>query len=62
MKIILKGMKLLKNVANSRKIDAYKSIFLFKNKKKRVMNAEQQALGNIQSPLYKLLYPDQSSR
>jgi hypothetical protein len=41
-------------VTDSRKLDAYESIFLFKNKKKRMMNDEQQALGNIQSPLFKL--------
>jgi hypothetical protein len=54
------NLKLLKNLTNSRKLDAYESIFLFKNKKKRMMNDEQQAFGNIQSPLFKLLYPDQS--
>jgi hypothetical protein len=27
-----------------------------------MMNDEQQAFGNIQSPLFKLLYPDQSNR
>jgi hypothetical protein len=56
------NLKLLKNVTDSRKLDAYESIFLFKNKKKRMMNDEQQAFGNIQSPLFKLLYPDQSNR
>jgi hypothetical protein len=50
------NLKLLKNVTDSRKLDAYESIFLFK------MNAEHQASGNIQSPLFKLLYPDQSNR
>jgi hypothetical protein len=30
----------LKNVTDSRKLDAYESIFLFKNKKKRMMNDE----------------------
>jgi hypothetical protein len=46
------NLKLWKNVADSRKLDAYESIFLFKNKKKRMMNDEQQALDNIQSPPY----------
>jgi hypothetical protein len=41
------NLKLLKNVTDSRKLDAYQSIFLLKNKKKRMMNDEQQALGNI---------------
>jgi hypothetical protein len=55
-KFHITNLQLLKNVTNSRKLDAYESIFLLKNKKKRLMNDEQQALGNIQSPLFKLLY------
>jgi hypothetical protein len=75
MKIKLKGgwrlcehkfdvinLKLLKNVTNSHKLDAYESMFLFKNKKKRLMNKEWQALGNLQSPLLKLLCLDQGNR
>jgi hypothetical protein len=56
------NLKLLINVTDSRKLDAHESSFLFKNKRKRMKNDEQQALGNIQSPLFKLLYPDQSNR
>jgi hypothetical protein len=33
-------LKLLKNATDSRKLDAYESIFLFKNKKKRMMNSK----------------------
>jgi hypothetical protein len=47
------NLKLLKNVTNLGN--------LFKNKKKQLMNDERQALGNIQSPLFKLLYLDQSN-
>jgi hypothetical protein len=50
------NLKLLKNVTNSRKLDTYESIFLFKNRKKHLMNDERQALGNIQLPLFKLLH------
>jgi hypothetical protein len=39
------NLKLLKNVTNSCKLD--ESIFLFKNRKMRLMNDERQVLGNI---------------
>jgi hypothetical protein len=60
-KFDLSNLKLLKNVTNQHKLDAYESIYLFKNRKKRLMNDATQSLGNIQSPLFKLLYPDQSN-
>jgi hypothetical protein len=41
----LRNLKLLKNVTDSRTLDAFESIFLFKNKKKQMMNDEQQAFG-----------------
>jgi hypothetical protein len=55
------NLKLLKNVTNERKLDSYESILLFKNRKKKLMNDEQQIAGNIKSPLFKLLDEHQSN-
>jgi hypothetical protein len=46
---------MLKNVSNEHKLDAYESIFLYKNRKRQLMNDDRQKLGNIQSPLFKLI-------
>jgi hypothetical protein len=51
----------VKNVTNVRKLDSYESILLFKNRKKKLMNDEQQIAGNIKSPLFKLLDEHQNN-
>jgi hypothetical protein len=51
----LQNLKILKVVTNQKKLDAYESILLYKNRKKKLMNNEQQIHGNIISPLFKLL-------
>jgi hypothetical protein len=38
------------------KLDAYESILLYKNRKKKLMNNEQQIHGNIVSTLFKHLH------
>jgi hypothetical protein len=51
----LQNLKVLKVVTNQKKRDAYESILLYKNLKKKLMNNKQQIHGNIVSPLFKLL-------
>jgi hypothetical protein len=51
----LQNLKMLKVGTNQKKLDAYESIILYKNRKKKLMNNEQQIHGNIVSPLFKLL-------
>jgi hypothetical protein len=55
-KFDLTNLKLLKCVNNHYKLDAYESIYLFKNRKRQLMNDEMQKFGNIQSPLFKLMW------
>jgi hypothetical protein len=49
------NLKLLKNVPQQKKLDAYESIFLHKPRSQRLMNDERQKQENIVSSLYKLL-------
>jgi hypothetical protein len=51
----LKNLKVLKVVTNQKKLDAYESIPLYKNRKKKLKNNEEQIHGNIVSRLFKLL-------
>jgi hypothetical protein len=51
----LQNLKVLKVVTNQKKLDAYASILLYKNPKKKLINNEQQIHGIIVSPLFKLL-------
>jgi hypothetical protein len=54
-KFDLTNLKLLKCVNNHHKLDAYESIYLFKNRKRQLMNDELQKFGNIQSQKYLVL-------
>jgi hypothetical protein len=54
-KFDLTNLKMLKCVNNQRKLDAYESILLYKNRKRKLMNDDTQKLGNIQSTLFKLI-------
>jgi hypothetical protein len=60
-KFNINNIKLLKSITNKRKLVAYESILLFKNRKKKLMNDEQQIAGNIKSPLFKFWDNHQSS-
>jgi hypothetical protein len=51
----ISNLKLLKNVPQQQKLDAYESIFLHKARSQRLMNDERQKQGHIVSSLYKLL-------
>jgi hypothetical protein len=51
----ISNLKLLRNVPQQQKLDAYESIFLHKARSQRLMNDERQKQGNIVSPLHKLL-------
>jgi hypothetical protein len=55
------NLRLLKSVTSQQKLDAYEFIFLYKNRKKKLMNDATQSLGNIKSSLFKLIYPDQNN-
>jgi hypothetical protein len=59
-KFDLTNLKLLKCVNNPHKLDAYESVYLFKNRKRQLMNDELQKFENIQSP-YRCDSVDRSS-
>jgi hypothetical protein len=48
-------LKVLKIITDKRKFDAYESILLVKNRKKKLMNDEKQILGNIKAPFFKFM-------
>jgi hypothetical protein len=50
----LDNFKLLKNVSNPRKLDAYESIYLFQARHQKLMNDARQKDGNIKSTLFRL--------
>jgi hypothetical protein len=47
------NLSVIKNVNNFKKLDAYESIFLFKNHNNSLMNNDFQISGNIKSDLFK---------
>jgi hypothetical protein len=51
----LENLKLLKSVPNSRKLDAYESIFLHRARRQKLMNDERQKEGNIKSTLFQFI-------
>jgi hypothetical protein len=52
-KFTKENLKVVKPVNNFRKLDAYESIYLFKNRDNPLMNNEFQISGNIKSDLFK---------
>jgi hypothetical protein len=48
-------LKFFTQIVGTYELDAYESILLYKNGKKKLMNNEQQIHGKIVSPLFKLL-------
>jgi hypothetical protein len=53
-KLRVSNLKLLKRANNHNKLDAYESIFLYKYRKRKLINDERQKLGNIQSPRFQV--------
>jgi hypothetical protein len=59
----ISNLKLLTNVPQQQKLDAYESIFLHKARSQRLMNDGRQQQGNVVSPFVQIarLKEDQSS-